>query len=375
MEKIRKALLPVLVFAKIDTRRIFRDKMAIFFVFLFPLIFLFIFGSIFGRSGDVTFNVALINDSKTDFAKDFASKISKNDVIKVKDDIKNIDQANESLGQSQIDAAIVLPESFGAARDGEKFPSGKLEVIYSKSNEQAGQTLSSIMQSVLSGINKSIVGDTPEPFTVEAKTNGKTSLSSFDYLFPGLIGFTILGIGIFGPTSVFPRMKERGILRRYHTTTLRTWQFFLGNLFSNSVAAILSVALMIAVALTVPMFDLNIQGSLLELAVWIIFGTVVIFGIGLGVGGWAKNENQAAPLVNLIVFPMMFLSGTFFPRFLMPEWLQSASNFLPLTPFIDGVRMIIIEGQHIWQILPQVGMLALWGMIIYLIAFRVFRWE
>jgi ABC-2 type transport system permease protein len=100
-----------------------------------------------------------------------------------------------------------------------------------------------------------------------------------------------------------------------------------------------------------------------------------LFGIGLAIGGWAKNESQAAPLANLITFPMMFLSGTFFPRFLMPEWLQSVSALLPLTPIIDGARMIITEGKTIFEIGPQIGLLAIWAVIIYVIAIRTFRWE
>ena len=101
----------------------------------------------------------------------------------------------------------------------------------------------------------------------------------------------------------------------------------------------------------------------------------MILGIGLALGGWAKNERQVAPLGNIIVFPMMFLSGTFFPRFLMPGWLQTASGFLPLTPVIDGIRLIATEGKHLTQIGPQIGLVGLWLVVIYFIAFRVFRWE
>jgi ABC-2 type transport system permease protein len=72
---------------------------------------------------------------------------------------------------------------------------------------------------------------------------------------------------------------------------------------------------------------------------------------------------------------MLFLSGTFFPRFAMPEWLQQVSAFLPLTPIIDGIRMIATEGKHLWEIGPQIGLIAIWAVIIYAIAFRVFRWE
>ncbi len=375
MDKIRRALLPVLVFAKIDTRRLFRDKMAIFFVFMFPLIFLFIFGGIFGRESDVSFNVALLNHSESEFAREFVKNATEGGVLKVKDDITTREKADEAMTQSQIDAIIIMPESFGEVQPGQRYPSGNLELVYSESNRQSGQTLTSIFQGMFQGMNEEFVGEQPQPFTVTAQANGKEGLSSFDYLFPGLLGFTILGMGLFGPTNVFPRMKQRGVLRRYHTTSLKVWQFVLGNVLSNSVGALLSVAFMIVVALTVPFFNLNFQGNILELALFVILGAGVIFGFGLAIGGWAKNENQAAPLSNLISFPMMFLSGTFFPRFLMPEWLQTVSGFLPLTPFIDGTRMIMVEGQNLVQIMPQIGMLAAWGVVIYFIAFKVFRWE
>lgn len=375
MNKIHKALLPVFVFAKIDIRRLFRDKIAIFFTFLFPLIFLFIFGGIFGQDSDVSFNVALIDNADSSFSKDFTKKLKDGEVIKVSSDLSTRSQADAAMERSQIDAIMVLPESFGKVKTEQQYPSGNLEIYYSQNNQQAGQTLSSVMQSQFAKINEGLVGEQVEPFIVTAKSTGKEGLSSLDYLFPGLVGFTILGMGLFGPTSVFPRLKQRGVLRRYHTTSLKVWQFVFGNVLSTSAAALLAVAVMMIVAITLPMFDLNIQGSLILLALFVILGAIVIFGIGLAIGGWAKNENQAAPLSNLVSFPMMFLSGTFFPRFLMPEWLQTFSAFLPLTPFIDGVRMIMVEGKGIIDILPQVGMLAAWGLIIYLIAFRVFRWE
>jgi len=375
MEKLRRSLLPVIVFAKIDTRRLFRDKMAMFFTFLFPLIFLFIFGGIFGRESDVSFNVALLNQSDTQVAKEFVKNTEKDDAIKIKSDLDTRAAADEAMRRSQIDAIIVVPESFGAVAKGAKHPSGQLEIVYSKNNEQSGQMLAAALRGAFAEQNKRLVGEPAQPFTVQATSSGKEGLSSFDYLFPGLVGFTILGMGLFGPTTVFPRMKQRGVLRRYHTTSLKVWQFVVGNVLSNSAAALLAVGFMMVVALTVPFFNLNLQGNLLELALFVILGAIVIFGIGLAIGGWAKNENQAAPLSNLVSFPMMFLSGTFFPRFLMPEWLQTLSGFLPLTPFIDGVRMIMVEGQHLINILPQVGMLLAWGVIIYVVAFRVFRWE
>jgi ABC-2 type transport system permease protein len=141
----------------------------------------------------------------------------------------------------------------------------------------------------------------------------------------------------------------------------------------QAAVGLISMSIMFAVALSV--FNLHMVGNWLELVIFLILGIITILGIGLALGGWAKNERQVAPLANIIVFPMMFLSGTFFPRFLMPEWLQSVSSLLPLTPIIDGIRLITTEGRHFIDILPQLGLIGAWIVIIYIIAFRVFRWE
>ena len=163
------------------------------------------------------------------------------------------------------------------------------------------------------------------------------------------------------------------ILRRLHTTPIRVWQYFMSTVISQLVVGTVTMVVLFSVAIAV--FNLKVVGNIFELALFLALGITSILGIGLALGGWAKNERQAAPLSNIIVFPMMFLSGTFFPRFLMPEWLQTASNYLPLTPVIDGIRLITTEGKHLTEIGPQIGLIGLWLLIVYAIAFRVFRWE
>jgi ABC-2 type transport system permease protein len=246
-------------------------------------------------------------------------------------------------------------------------------VLYDQNNYQAAQTIESVLEAQFEGINSKLV-KTETPFTVTSQPTNNKGLSRLDYTVAGLIGFAIVGLGIFGPVNYFPEMKKQGVLRRLSVTPLRVWQFFVSSVLSNSVIGLLSIGVMILVASS-PLFHFKIVGSYIELAIFLVFGILTIFGIGLAIGGWAKNENQAAPLANIIVFPMLFLSGTFFPRYTMPEWLQTVSAYLPLTPIIDGIRMIATEGKHLWEIGPQLGLIAIWAVIIYIIAFRVFRWE
>ena len=369
---MKRSLYTVMTFVRINTRRFFRDKLAIFFTIGFPLIFLFVFGSLNSGSGDVSFNVALINKSDTSVAKTFTSKLKDSKVLKVNKDVTTLQEAKAKMSRSEIDAAIVLPAGFGAMEKGDKFPSGQAEVVYTQNNQQSGSALTSILDAQFKQMNAQFVQN-KTPFTVQGKELKEKSLSAFDYTFAGLLGFAIIGMGIFGPVNVFPELKKMGILRRLSTTPLRVWQYFLSTMIGQAVIGLLSIAVMFVVAII--FFHLHVVGSYLELALFLILGIITILGIGLALGGWAKNERQAAPLSNIVVFPMMFLSGTFFPRFLMPEWLQNLSGFLPLTPVIDGIRMIATEGKHLVELGPQIGLLAIWLVIIYAIAFKVFRWE
>jgi len=369
---MNKSLYTVMTFVRINTRRFFRDRLAIFFTVGFPLIFLFVFGSLNSGNNDVSFNIALINHSDTPVAKQFAGKLKDGKVLKVNKEVNTLDEAKAKMSRSELDAAIVLPEGFGDVQKGDKFPSGQAEVVYTQNNQQSGTALTSILDAQFKQMNAQFV-QTKTPFTVTGKELKEKSLSAFDYTFAGLLGFAIIGMGIFGPVNVFPELKKMGILRRLSTTPLKVWQYFLSTMIGQAAIGLLSIAVMFVVAII--FFHLHVVGSYLELAVFLILGIITILGIGLALGGWAKNERQAAPLSNIVVFPMMFLSGTFFPRFLMPEWLQNISGFLPLTPVIDGIRMIATEGKHLVDLGPQIGLLAIWMVIIYAIAFRVFRWE
>ncbi|HPQ82322.1 MAG TPA: ABC transporter permease [Candidatus Saccharimonas sp.] len=369
---MNKSLYTILTFARINTRRFFRDRIAIFFGILFPLIFLFVFGGIFGNNSQANFHVSLINNSKSDFAKQFVDQLKKESAFKIDEDDKTLDAAKEKMVRSQIDATIILPDNFGAIDQATQTPKGQAEVYYTQNTQQSGQTMTTIIDGVFRDINKNIT-HAAEPFTVVGKQINQKSLTSFDYTFAGLLGFAMLGMGIFGPVNVFPELKKQGILRRLSTTPLKVWQYFCSMAISQSIIGLVSIAVMFIVALTV--FKLEVVGNALVLVTFLVLAIIEILGIGLAIGGWARNERQAAPLSNIITFPMMFLSGTFFPRFLMPEWLQGATAYLPLTPVIDGIRYIVNEGYGLTQLGPQIGLMLGWTVVIYIIAFRVFRWE
>jgi len=140
-----------------------------------------------------------------------------------------------------------------------------------------------------------------------------------------------------------------------------------------TIISLLSLIMMIVVGTL--LFHFNMRGDWWLFAAMAVLSALMMVGLGLLIGGWAKNENQSAPLTNLISFPMMFLSGAFFPLYLFPEWLRGVAQYIPMTPITEGFRLIMTEHASLMEVLPQVGAVAAWIVVIYIAAIKLFRWE
>ncbi len=362
---------PILIFTAAHLRRFFRDKVYIFFLFILPVMFLFIFGSIYGNNNSSTLKVALFNHSDTSLAQQFTKAAEESgDTIKVVD-VGDEAAAQEKVIRGELDGIITLPKEFGAIGGANHVPSGQVSVEYGKNSEQAGQSVAAFMSSVAGSINARITGQ--QAVTVKTEAIQKEGLTNFDYVFAGLIGYTILSIGLMGIANILPGDKESGAVKRLRATTISGSQLVLSYALTFLLLGVLIIAIMVILGLTV--FHFHMRGSWLNFTIFTTIATLMMLGFGLAVGGWAKNDAQASALANLTMFPMMFLSGVFFPKFLMPDFMQATMNFIPLTPVIDGIRLIMTQNYSLIQVWPQLLAVGVWGVIIYAVAFKSFRWE
>lgn len=360
---------PILTLAKITTKRYLRDKTAIFFTFLFPIVFLIVFGYINKGDGGASFDVAIFNRSSSQFSKNFVDLAKKTGTLKIKD-VADEPAAREKLSRSEMDAYMILPEDFGMLKDGK--PSGQLIVKYSEGSAQTGQALSAFMEALTGGFNQKISPYSP-PFVVKQEAQNLKQVSKFDFTLSGLIGFSLMSLGVFGVVNGFISDKKTGAIARLRVTPLKAWQLIVATAINRVFIAIISVILMLIVGAL--MFGFRMHGNWPSFIIMIVISAISMFGIGLALGGWAKSEEQAAPLANLVTFPMMFLSGVFFPTFLMPLWLQNISHYIPLTPIVDGLRQILTEGKTLFDLGPQLLIILGWTVVSYVIAGKVFRWE
>ena len=375
-------------------KRFMRDGTSLFFTFLFPLIFLLVFGAIFNNQ-TTSFDVAIINHSQSEFAKQFVERAKANNdtTLKVKD-VKDMQEAREKLKHSELSGIIELPADFGEAKPaqavhgeaqqsgapqpgqgnaaGQARPSGTLRVLYAKGSEQSGNTLTAIMGQIVNGINKGM-GQPEPPLKVAGQAVGDEQLKTFDYTFTGLLAFSLLSMGIFGLANQMPTEKQKGSYRRLRASPFTAGQLILAVGIHYTIVSLLSAAMMIVVGMSV--FHFNMRGDWLLAVPFLTLSALLMVGFGLLIGGWAKNENQSAPLGNLVAFPMMFLSGTFFPSFMFPEWLRTLSQFIPMTPVTDGLRLIMTEHAILGEVLPYAGAISLWMLVVYIAAIKLFRWE
>ena len=359
----------ILTTARILIRRYFRDRTALFFAILFPIIFLVIFGGLYSHNS-ISFNVDVINNSKSAFSYQFIADLNKSGLFNTTN-TKSLSADENSLEQTtKTDAILVFPNSFGRIQNG--IPTGTVQVYYDKSNVETAQGISSAVTGILSGVNTSLTHYNP-PLKVDTVSTGGKGVTGFDFIFAGMLGFTVVILGLLGPSQSIPEYKKMGILRRLHTTPVSAAQYVIATLLQSTVVALISIIILFVIGLN--FYHLVMAGSYLTLAVFLIFSIATIFGIGLAIGGWAKNQETAAPLTNIISFPMMFLSGTFFPTYLMPIWLQNISRYLPLSPIITGIRYIVTDNRNLTQLGPELLIMAVWLVIIYIIAFIVFSWE
>ena len=103
--------------------------------------------------------------------------------------------------------------------------------------------------------------------------------------------------------------------------------------------------------------------------------SVLFLIIGLAISGASPNEDYAAPIANLITFPMMFLSGVFFENDVLPYWIKIIGQNLPLSPLVTGMRESSLYGTNTLDLLPEVGLIILWIIVCFIIGIKTFKWE
>lgn len=350
---------------------IFRSPSAVIFGFAFPFIFILVFGFIGDSGGKRVYKVALADNIDSSNVLYQALGNSGSIVFKR---YANRHELNADLQKGRIAGIINIQRNI----KGEP-PYLITFKSVSSSNDQWPQ-VKAIIENSISKVSDQVFKQRPEyaqfDFDYTKDVAQMREYKTIDFILPGQLGFSLLASGVFGVAFMFFNLRNTLVLKRFFATPISRTFIILGEMFSRVIFQMLTAVIIILVGYYFFEFTLvNGFRTFIEMIVLSFIGLIVFMGFGFIVSGLAKHDSTIPPFANLITLPQFLIGGTFFSVEVFPKWLQPISKAMPLTHLNNALRAVAFEGQNLWEVRTEIGLLLLWGIVIYIIAVKVFRWE
>lgn len=339
-----------------------RNRTALFWLLAFPIIFIVLFGYLFGNSNQ-TIDVGIAGSDVSPAASQVTKQLQQTDGFKVHTGSSEAELSALKNG----DRNVVIDFTPGA--NGQQVTAN---LYWDQSDPQTGQIALMAVQQFLSQANAQL-SQAPQPIDVQVQGVTAKDTRYIDFLVPGILAMSIMSNGLQMLSGIFVAYRERGILRRIRATPFPLISFISARIVTQVMVAVAQAFILLAVGKM--LFHIKISGSLGSIVVMVVLGALAFLAMGFFVAAVSRNTEVADSLSNALAFPMMFLGGVFFPVDSAPAWLRPITEIIPLTYLANGLRDIMVDGAslaHVW--LPILVMLAT-GIISLLLSVRFFRWE
>lgn len=340
-----------------------RNPATFFFGFIFPVVFI----SIFGLIGNTTPKINLGITSNSDLNNPIVQAVKKQPYFVIQKNTQ--ENLNTELTKGKIAGILDVQKS-----EDEKHYT--VNAYLSSGFPQEAAMINSFVQSTVDTSNLQIAGVTDPAISYAQKEVAGRKPRYIDFALPGQIGFSLLSTAIFGTVFGLIYLKKALILKRMFATPTKAMTILLAQGTSRLIVALAQTVLILVLGVVVFQFYLP-HGiiTFFELLILSAFGLVAFLGFGYLIAGLSSDENAASPLTNLVTLPQFLLSGTFFSTDFLPNWIQPIANNLPLSYFNIAVRKITTEGGTIVETWPYLLGLAVWGLVMYILAARTFKWQ
>ncbi|HET9143683.1 ABC transporter permease [Actinophytocola sp.] len=331
----------------------YRDKATLFFTFVFPLMFLVVFGLIFRDAGSEKIDIGVVGNGKV------IATLEQSGLADLQR-FDNLDAAVQEVRAGNLPAVVI--------EQGDQ-----ITLRYAASDQTQSRIVSGLLDGVVGAVNQAETGQQPR-YLVRADQVEDSSLKAIQYLTPGIMSWGIAITAVFGSALTLVSWRKKQVLRRLRLAPVGVNTLLTSRVTVTIAIAIVQAVIFIGVGL-LPVFGLQLTGTWwLSIPVFLC-GVLAFFSIGMVVGAFAKTEEAATAAANVIVLPMAFLSGTFFPIDQAPEWVRNVSNVFPLRHLNDGVMDFMVRGKAVDALLVPCAVLLGFTLVMGLIAARVFRWE
>ncbi len=359
----------LMAISKATLLAIVKNPGSIFFSLVFPLVFVWIFGS-FGGGGGSKYKVALAHGSDTSNA--LYAQLKKLPLINITSYADTALQRAD-LEKGRLDAVMFLSQSIN---DTTHQPHFTIKLTSTSASTPELMQLIPILENASARLEKFMNPHSVNLVSIEKNVYTVREYKQIDFVLPGQIGFSILFSTLFGIAFTFYNLREQLVLKRFYASPVNRLNILLGVGFSRLVFQLLNVIVLIAVGNLLLGFTLA-HGTVtfMEMVGLSILMLFVLMGVGLIFSSIVKSDATIPLLINVFALPQMLLSGTFFSITVFPTWMQTLCKFLPLTHFNIAMRKISFEGVSIINCWQNIGVISLWGVGIYVIVYKIFRWE
>jgi ABC-2 type transport system permease protein len=336
-----------------------RDKAAVFFMLLFPLMFLVLFGALFQNQSSPRVTLTQVGD------------------VAVLDDLSEAELAawGETLKLERSgDRARALREVREGGTDAAVWEeNGEIQLRFSVADPARAGAVTGLVNSLVQDANVAATGQ-PPAYRLSTDRVEDESVNAIQFFTPGLLSWAVaMGAGFMSALTLVNWRKKR-LLRRLWLAPIRPGAVIGARIGVSLALAFVQLAIFLAVA-TIPFYGLRLTGHWWLSVPLIACGTLAFMAVGLVIGAWAKSEEAANGALQVIILPMAFLSGSFFPTDQMPDWLQLISHALPLKYLNESVMAVLSRDGSWSDALPTMGILLLFAAVLTALAARLFRWE
>jgi ABC-2 type transport system permease protein len=375
-----------------DLMELVRNKMGLIMLVLMPILMMSMAGFIFPSSTSISHvSVALVNEDEG-YGNYTASAM----LITALENMNNsggmmtitnassLDEVREIIQKGAVEGGLIIPSNFTSSlMTGRQ---GTITVVTDQSNPQMSMLLQIALKEVfeqigtwvaqqniqeLPGVNASNSLAMVKPYSVQTEGAVPGHFSYFDFMAPGLMAMTVMMSVMTGLPAAISHEREVGTLDGMMVAPINRLVIILGKTLAQTARGILQGILILTLA--VILFGVTIHGNILLIFALLLLGVFSFVGLGVVITSFAKDQETAMMVMMALMFPMMLLSGVFFPIQQMPWYMQDISKVLPLTYAATALRKVMVLGAGLSIITTELAVLIGFGVVMTAIAVPVFK--
>jgi len=357
----------------VSIKTFYREKSVMFFTLAFPIILILVFGTIFMNEDNVSFGLYVQDLDQTNSSAQLVKTLDLNGRFKITE-IDPAINATQYVKNNKLNLVLIIPKGYETSlmqRMVLNDPNASVTITYIYDpSSSSSSTKMQILNSVFEGMNQGMSGK--PPFIRSAETSILTKKYRFiEFFVPGIIAMSIMTSSLSGAVNVNAELRQKGVIRKLSTTPITRTDWILSNILYQFILAVISTIAILLVSYAVFNVSLQINAWLPLLIVLEVFAFV---GIGMILTRFAKEAESAVAAANVIMFPMMFLSGSFFPLEMMPGFLQTFARMLPLYYVNEGLRasMVFVDNMIALRYSAIIGIFA---AVVFVLGILATKWE